>query len=62
MRYYEILAVAHPNLEQEGLNKLIDETKGLITKRGGELLCIHAGDRVKISGSAVLYLEGVITI
>lgn len=33
-----------------------------ISKRGGELFCINAGDRVKISGKAVLYLEGVITI
>jgi len=33
-----------------------------ISKRGGELFCVHAGDRVKISGRAVLYLEGVITI
>ena len=33
-----------------------------ISKRGGELFCTHAGDRVKISGKAVLYLEGVITI
>ncbi len=33
-----------------------------ISKRGGELFCIHAGDRVEISGRAVLYLEGVITI
>jgi len=33
-----------------------------ISKRGGELFCVHAGDRVKISGKAVLYLEGVIII
>jgi PhzF family phenazine biosynthesis protein len=33
-----------------------------ISKRGGELFCVDAGDRVKISGKAVLYLEGVITI
>jgi len=33
-----------------------------ISKRGGELFCVHAGDRVKISGKAVLYLEGVITL
>jgi PhzF family phenazine biosynthesis protein len=33
-----------------------------VSKRGGELFCVHAGDRVKISGRAVLYLEGVITI
>jgi PhzF family phenazine biosynthesis protein len=33
-----------------------------ISKRGGELFCVDAGDRVKISGRAVLYLEGVITI
>jgi len=33
-----------------------------VSKRGGELLCSYAGDRVMISGRAVLYLEGTITI
>ena len=33
-----------------------------LSKRGGELFCIDAGERVKISGKAVLYLEGTITI
>src|SRR4030042_5125127 len=33
-----------------------------VSKRGGELFCTHAGERVKISGKAALYLEGMITI
>jgi PhzF family phenazine biosynthesis protein len=33
-----------------------------ISKRGGELFCKHDGERVKISGKAALFLEGVITI
>jgi PhzF family phenazine biosynthesis protein len=33
-----------------------------VSKRGGELFCTHAGERVKISGKAVLYMEGTITI
>ena len=33
-----------------------------VSKRGGELFCRHAGDRVRISGKAALYLEGTITI
>lgn len=33
-----------------------------VSKRGGELFCKFAGERVKISGKAALYLEGVITI
>jgi len=33
-----------------------------VSKRGGELFCHHAGERVKIAGKAVLYLEGTITI
>jgi len=33
-----------------------------ISKRGGELFCVNAGERVKISGKAVLYLEGIITV
>jgi PhzF family phenazine biosynthesis protein len=33
-----------------------------VSLRGGELFCTLAGDRIKISGRAVLYLEGEITI
>lgn len=33
-----------------------------ISKRGGELFCTHIGERVKISGKAVLYMQGTITI
>lgn len=38
MRYYEAIYIAHPNLEQEALSRLIEETKGMLKKRGGELL------------------------
>jgi len=33
-----------------------------VSKRGGELFCESRGDRVRISGEAVLYLEGVVTL
>jgi PhzF family phenazine biosynthesis protein len=33
-----------------------------VSKRGGELFCRHAGERVMISGKATLYLEGTITL
>ena len=33
-----------------------------VSERGGELFCKHAGDRVKISGKAALYMEGTITV
>jgi len=33
-----------------------------ISKRGGELFCTYAGERVRIMGKAVLYMEGSITI
>jgi PhzF family phenazine biosynthesis protein len=33
-----------------------------VSRRGGELICRNAGDRVKISGNAALYLEGSIFI
>jgi PhzF family phenazine biosynthesis protein len=33
-----------------------------VSKRGGELFCTNAGDRIKISGKAVLYMEGTITL
>jgi PhzF family phenazine biosynthesis protein len=33
-----------------------------VSRRGGELWCTNAGERVRISGKAALYLEGMITI
>jgi len=33
-----------------------------VSKGGGELFCTNAGERVKISGKATLYMEGTITI
>jgi len=33
-----------------------------VSKRGGEVFCKNAGNRVKIGGQAALYLEGTITI
>jgi PhzF family phenazine biosynthesis protein len=33
-----------------------------VSKRGGELFCTHAGERVKVSGRAALYMEGTITV
>ena len=33
-----------------------------LSKRGGTLLCKNCGDRVKISGKAVLYLQGEILV
>ncbi len=33
-----------------------------VSKRGGELFCTHAGERVKISGLAALYMEGMIIV
>ncbi len=33
-----------------------------VSKRGGELFCKHAGNRVKISGKAALYMEGTIVV
>jgi len=33
-----------------------------VSKRGGELFCTYAGERVRISGKAVLYMEGTLTI
>ena len=33
-----------------------------VSKRGGELFCTHAGERVKISGQAALYMEGMIIV
>lgn len=33
-----------------------------LSRRGGELYCRHLGARTEISGNAVLYLEGLITV
>jgi PhzF family phenazine biosynthesis protein len=40
-----------------------DELHALqVSKRGGELFCVNAHERVRISGQAALYMEGVITM
>ncbi len=33
-----------------------------VSKRGGELFCKNRGERVRIAGSATLYLEGMISV
>jgi len=33
-----------------------------VSKRGGELFCRNRGERVRIAGSATLYLEGTISV
>jgi len=33
-----------------------------VSRRGGEVACIYAGERVQVSGKAVKYLVGVIEI
>jgi predicted PhzF superfamily epimerase YddE/YHI9 len=33
-----------------------------VSQRGGELWCEHLGERVQVSGHAVLYLEGTIEV
>ncbi len=38
MRYYEAIFIAQPNLEHDGLSRLIDETKDMFEKRGSEIL------------------------
>jgi len=38
VRYYEAIFIAQPNLEQNELSKLIEETKGVLEKRGAEIL------------------------
>ncbi len=46
-------------------SKELDRTKMTakqLSKRGGDLVCEYLGDRVKISGKAVPYLEGEIDI
>jgi PhzF family phenazine biosynthesis protein len=42
--------------------KKIDLHALQISERGGEIFCQYRGDRVLISGKAVLYMQGIITI
>jgi predicted PhzF superfamily epimerase YddE/YHI9 len=45
--------------KRQGKQKLV---AWQLSKRGGELFSENAGDRVKIAGKAVLYLEGSINL
>ena len=45
--------------EKLGKDKLLARQ---LSRRGGTLYCAHCGDRVKIAGTATLYLEGEIRV
>ena len=52
-------------LGPKGRNVVLDKNKltaKQLSKRGGDLVCEYLGERVKISGKAVLYLTGEIDI
>jgi small subunit ribosomal protein S6 len=38
VRYYEAIYIVHPNLEDEGLTRLVNETKSMLKKREGEVV------------------------
>jgi small subunit ribosomal protein S6 len=38
MREYELVFIAHPDLDENGLTDLINKVQGWITENGGELL------------------------
>jgi len=38
VRYYEAIFIVQPNLEHDEVSRLIDETKDMFEKRGGEIL------------------------
>ncbi|MEE9465821.1 MAG: 30S ribosomal protein S6 [Candidatus Neomarinimicrobiota bacterium] len=38
MKYYEAIFIAHPSLEDATLTKLVNETKEIFQKRGGEVI------------------------
>ncbi len=38
MKYYEAIFIAHPSLEDAALAKLVNETKEIFLKRGGEII------------------------
>lgn len=38
MKFYEAIYIAHPSIEEEALDKLIEHTKALLQKREGDLL------------------------
>lgn len=55
---------AHCTLAPYWANKMGKKrlTARQVSKRGGDMLCEVAGDRVKLTGKAVTYLEGTIRI
>ncbi|MDD5448591.1 MAG: 30S ribosomal protein S6 [Actinomycetota bacterium] len=40
MRKYETMVIASPNLDEEGINALIEDIKALIEKQGGEITSV----------------------
>ena len=46
----------------DNLSRALGEEPRQVSKRGGELFCQLAHDRVRIAGRAALYLEGMIKV
>ena len=46
MRTYELVFIAQPTLEEEGLQSLVDRVKGFVTDTGGNVVDVdHMGRR-----------------
>lgn len=46
MRTYELVFIAHPSLEEEGLQGLVDHVRDLVTDTGGNVIDVdHMGRR-----------------
>ncbi|MEA3406524.1 MAG: 30S ribosomal protein S6 [Chloroflexota bacterium] len=46
MRTYELVFIAHPSLEEEGLQGVVDDVKGFVTEAGGNVVDVdHMGRR-----------------
>lgn len=46
MRTYELVFIAHPSLDEEGLQGLVDRVRGFVTDAGGNVIDVdHMGRR-----------------
>lgn len=58
MRYYEVLYIVNPQLEESALQQVTDRFSGIITQQGGELLHLERWDKRRLAHSIGSHREG----
>ena len=58
MRSYELVFIAHPEVEEEGLADIREQIRGLITSKGGQVKTVDPWGRRRLAYPIAKQVEG----